>query len=89
MIKPLGQSNTPSLLNIHPTNQPQTFCTILPSPKGIARCAYNINPSATAFLTATDISDTEKIQTSISEAVRHQFTSCGGNTNLLSRSHDR
>jgi hypothetical protein len=60
MTTPLGQSNTPSLFGLHVTNQSQTFCTLFPTPKGIARCAYTINPPTIAFATATDISDIEK-----------------------------
>jgi hypothetical protein len=53
MTTPLGRSNTPSLFGLHATNRPQTFCTILPTPKGIIRCAYTINPLSTiAFATA-------------------------------------
>jgi hypothetical protein len=89
MATPLGRSNTPSFLGLHPTNQPQTFCILFPTPKGIVRCAYAIHPSTTAFLTAIAASDIEKNRPAISDASPHPFSSCCGATNLLSRSHGR
>ena len=53
MTTPLGRSNTPSLFGLHITNRPQTFCTLLPTPEGILRCAYTINPSTIAFATVS------------------------------------
>jgi uncharacterized Zn-finger protein len=87
MATSLGQNNTPSFLGLHPTDQPQTFRIIFPTPKGIAQCAYLANPSSIAFLIASNISDIKKIHTSIIAAVRHLFFSCGGPTNLLPRPH--
>jgi hypothetical protein len=60
MATPLGQSNTPSFLGLHPASQPQTFCILFPTPKGIAQRAYPVHQSTTAFLTAIAASDIEK-----------------------------
>lgn len=38
--QPIRRSNTPSLLGLYCTNQPQTFCSVLPTPKGIAQCGF-------------------------------------------------
>ena len=87
MTKPLGRSDTPSLLGLHPTNRPQTFFILFPTPKGIIRRAYPVHPSSTAFLTTIATSDIKKNRPTISDASPHPFSSCGGTTNLLSRSH--
>jgi hypothetical protein len=67
----------------HPNNEPQTYCSIFPSRKGVAQYAYPINPSTTAFRTATDISDNKKSH------IHFQLSSCGGGMDLISRSQAR
>jgi hypothetical protein len=74
---PTSNRSTPSL------------CIIFPTPKGIAQCALFVNISTIALPTAINISDINKICTSISAAVRRPSSSCGGPTNLLPHPHVR
>ena len=61
--------------------------SLLSTPKGINQRAAFTDPSTVTCPTATDISDSMKIRTSISEAAPHSISCCGGAANLLSRSH--
>ena len=87
MATPLGRSNTPSLLGLHTTNRPQTFCILFPTPKGIVRRAYPVHPSTTAFLTTIPASDIEKNRPAISDPSPCPFSSCDDANNILSCSH--
>jgi hypothetical protein len=48
---------------------------LFPTSKGIARGASSAHPSTTAFPTATDISDIQKIRVSTYVASLHPFSS--------------
>jgi hypothetical protein len=84
-----GRSNTPSLLGLYPTNSPQTFFILFPTPKPIARRAQTVDLRNTAVPTATDASDIKKNRPCTSEAVCRPFSFCSGHTDLPTHSYGR
>jgi hypothetical protein len=76
---PLGRSDTPSLLSLHPTNRPQTLfrtCLSCPSIPYFRHYSHRRQRH-------------RKNLPAISDTSPHPFPSCGGATNILLHSHGR